>query len=67
MDWTDRRLKRTMFRYQREFVSVVCGKCTEGGEKGLLEIKTNLLGDDPIGFLTAEEVMIKLFGGQENG
>ena len=51
----DLSIYRTKFRYNGCAYSVICGYGTYGGEVGLLELR---IGDcDPVGNMTAEEVM----------
>lgn len=46
---------RTKFKIGGVRYSVVCGFCTYGGDKGLLEM---MVGDaDPTGWLTAEDII----------
>ena len=49
---------RTQFFYGKLIMSVISGKGTYGGNLGLLELVIGL--DDPIGSLTAKDVMEKV-------
>lgn len=58
ISWTDVSdilITRTHFRYGATLVSVASGRCTYGGEKGLLEVMIGV--SEPEGWLSAEEVV----------
>ena len=64
-------MTRTHFTYEGNFWSVIHGYGSHGGysrfndDEGLLELMTNAInGGDPVGHLTAEEVIEYMEGGR---
>ena len=61
IEWTnasDIWISRTWFTINGNKWSVISGKFSYGGPEGFLELVTNSVNDgDPIGWLTADEVM----------
>ena len=54
---------RTHFSYNGVRISVICGRNSYGGEKGLLEMWNGQ--DEPEGYLTAEDI-IKILKGERD-
>ena len=54
---------RTHFSYNGVRISVICGRNSYGGEKGLLEMWNGQ--DEPEGYLTAEDIIKILKGERE--
>ena len=60
-------ISRTHFEYRNYFWSAINGCGTYGEEEGLIELMSNAVnGGEPIGYLTADEVM-NLVKGDTNG
>jgi hypothetical protein len=58
VDKSDMQIDRTHFYYRGFHWSVVNGYGTYGEDEGLLELMSNAVnGGEPIGYLTADEVM----------